>query len=67
MSILRSMDPETFSYEEFRRQISAEKFSRQQKSMLDLRLKMLDSCLQGGTLENRVTSQFKEGELTIIE
>jgi len=65
MSILRSM--ETFSYPEFLRLISAEKFSREQKSMLNIRLGILDSCLQGGTSLNCVTSQFREGELTIIE
>jgi hypothetical protein len=32
-----------------------------------LRLSLLDSCLKDGNLYNRVSSYFKQGQLTIIE
>ena len=66
MSILRSMDG-TFDYDEFRRQLKEQKFSPMQKAMLNLRLDLLDSCLQGGNLSNRVSRHFGEGQLTIVE
>ncbi|KAF8586234.1 hypothetical protein K439DRAFT_1387349 [Ramaria rubella] len=65
MSILRTMD--TFSYDDFCRQLGEQKFSPTQKAMLDLRLKILDSCLKGGDDSNRVSNYFKKGELTIID
>ena len=47
MRILRDMQG-TFSYERFRTQLRKQKLSRSQKMMLDLRLGILDSCLEGG-------------------
>ena len=66
MSILRGMQG-TFSYEGFRSQLREQRFSGSQKAMLDLRLSILDSCLEGGNTYNRVSNYFKEGQLTIIE
>ena len=65
MSILRDMEP--FSYKEFRRQLKEVKFVASQKVMLDMRLNVLDSCLQGGNQSNCVSNHFKKGQLTIIE
>ncbi|EIN14673.1 hypothetical protein PUNSTDRAFT_130298 [Punctularia strigosozonata HHB-11173 SS5] len=65
MSILHGMDP--FDYDKFRDQLAAQKFDRTQETMLDFRLSLLDSCLQGGNAENRVSAQFKAGQLTIID
>jgi hypothetical protein len=66
MSILRSMD-DTFNYVEFRRQLKEQNFSATQRAMLDLRLNLLDSCLQGGNASNRLSGHFRQGQLTIIE
>ena len=66
MSILRSME-DGFDYAEFRKQLSEQKFVGTQKTMLNLRLSLLDSCLKGGNASNRVSTQFKPGQLTIIE
>ena len=66
MSILRSME-NSFDYIRFRNQLKEQKFNPGQKAMLNLRLSLLDSCLQGGTLENRVSAHFRKGQLTIIE
>jgi hypothetical protein len=35
--------------------------------MLNLRLSLLDSCLEGGTAENSINTHFRKGQLTIIE
>lgn len=66
MAILRTMDG-TFNYIEFRRQLEAQKFNPSQKTMLNLRLSLLDSCLKGGSTANSVASNFRKGQLTIIE
>ena len=66
MSILRSMES-NFDYTQFRDELKKQKFNPGQKAMLNLRLSLLDSCLEGGTLENRVPTHFKKGQLTIIE
>ena len=66
MSILRSMEG-AFDYAEFREALKAQKFNPGQKAMLNLRLSLLDSCLEGGTKENRVSTHFRKGHLTIIE
>ncbi|KIP08577.1 hypothetical protein PHLGIDRAFT_44166, partial [Phlebiopsis gigantea 11061_1 CR5-6] len=66
MSILRSMENE-FDYTRFRDKLKLQKFSPGQKAMLNLRLSLLDSCLQGGNAQNRVSSHFKQGQLTIVD
>ena len=66
MSILRSMEND-FDYTRFRDQLKAQRFNAGQKAMLNLRLSLLDSCLQGGNHENRVSTHFRKGQLTIIE
>lgn len=65
MNILRSM--ETFDYRMFRAELQAQRFNPGQKAMLNLRLSLLDSCLNGGTHQNSVVSHFGQGRLTIIE
>lgn len=66
MSILRSMESD-FDYTAFRDELKRQKFNPGQKAMLNLRLSLLDSCLQGGNMANRVSSHFRRGQLTIIE
>lgn len=66
MDILRSMET-NFSYAAFRAELKKQKFSPAQKSMLNLRLALLDSCLAGGKPGNSVSRHFVEGQLTIIE
>jgi hypothetical protein len=65
MSMLRSMDE--FNYDDFRKRLEEQKFNPSQKAMLNLRLSLLDSCLKGGTKENRVANYLKAGTLTIVE
>ena len=65
MAIVRDMEP--FSYEKFRRQLKECKFAESQKAMLDQRLSILDSFLDGGDARNCVSRHFKKGQLTIIE
>lgn len=65
MTLLRDMA--VFDYNEFRALLAKQKLSKQQKSMLNLRLALLDSCLRGGDETNCVTSYFKQGALTIVE
>jgi hypothetical protein len=66
MDILRSMEG-SFDYYEFRHQLEMQRFNPGQKAMLSLRLKLLDSCLDGGSEENSVLNYFVPGQLTIIE
>ena len=66
MAILRSME-NNFNYVQFRDQLRTQKFNASQRAMLNLRLSLLDSCLEGGTTANRVSSHFRRGQLTIIE
>ncbi|KAI0344940.1 hypothetical protein BDW22DRAFT_1469295 [Trametopsis cervina] len=66
MAILRSMQDE-FDYYAFRTAIEQQGFNRSQMSMLRIRLSLLDSCLEGGTIENSVASHFGKGQLTIID
>lgn len=66
MTILRSMEDD-FSYARFRQMLAAQNLNPGQKSMLNLRLSLLDSCLKGGNTSNRVSAHFKQGQLTIIE
>ncbi|EKM56169.1 uncharacterized protein PHACADRAFT_209653 [Phanerochaete carnosa HHB-10118-sp] len=66
MSILRSMES-NFNYTAFRDELKQQKFSSGQKAMLNLRLSLLDSCLEGGNAYNRVSSHFRKGHLTIID
>jgi hypothetical protein len=65
MAILRDMQP--FSYEAFLRQLKEQKFAAPQKAMLNQRLSILNSFLEGGNEYNRVSRHFKKGQLTIIE
>ena len=65
MAIVRDMEP--FSYKNFRKQLKEYKFVESQKAMLDQRLSILDSFLDGGNAGNCVSRHFKEGQLTIIE
>lgn len=66
MDILRSME-NTFTYAGFRAKLAKQKFSPAQKSMLNIRLALLDSCLAGGNESNSVSRHFVEGQLSIIE
>ena len=66
MSILRSMTG-GFDYGQFRAELKKQQFSPQQKSMLNLRLALLESCLDGGDSMNRASSHFRKGQLTIVE
>jgi hypothetical protein len=66
MNILRKMN-DSFDYAAFRQQLAAQKFNPGQKAMLNLRLSLLDSCLEGGTAENSINTHFRKGQLTIIE
>ena len=66
MSILRSMES-NFSYSLFREELKKQKLNPSQKAMLNLRLSLLDSCLEGGNAYNRVSTHFQKGQLTIIE
>ena len=65
MAILRGME-DNFDYRDFRDQVGRAKFNSSQKSMLNLRLSLLDSCLNGDE-SNSIKSHFKAGQLTIIE
>lgn len=66
MSILRSMENK-FNYDSFRLQLKQQQLNPSQKAMLNLRLSLLDSCLEGGNNVNRVTTHFRKGQLTIVE
>ena len=65
MTLLREM--EIFDYNEFRTMLAKQRLNGSQKSMLNLRLALLDSCLRGGDEHNSVTAYFKQGGLTIVE
>ncbi|KAF7791008.1 hypothetical protein EIP86_001967 [Pleurotus ostreatoroseus] len=65
MAILRGME-DNFDYRDFRDQVGRAKFNGSQKSMLNLRLSLLDSCLNGDE-SNSIKSHFKAGQLTIID
>lgn len=68
MAVLRSMDSEdTFNYDSFRQKLSEQKFNPSQKAMLNIRLALLDSCLEGGNSRNRASNYFKKGHLTIVD
>lgn len=65
LTLLRDM--EVFDYNEFRAMLEKQRLNGSQKSMLNLRLALLDSCLKGGDESNCVTKFFKQGTLTIVE
>ncbi|KIJ54327.1 hypothetical protein M422DRAFT_241577 [Sphaerobolus stellatus SS14] len=65
ISLMRSMP--NFAYSKFRKQLDSEKFSPAQRSMLNIRLKILDSCLEQGNQFNCVSVQFQKGQLTIVD
>lgn len=66
MSLLRTMG-DRFNYATFRKMLQEQDFDKRQKAMLGLRLSLLESCIGGGTDENRVARYFQPGQLTIIE
>lgn len=66
MSLLRATEG-PFDYNKFREDLKAQPLNGTQKTMLNLRLSLLDSCLKGGDAENRVTRHFRKGQLTIVE
>jgi hypothetical protein len=66
MNILRQMDDQ-FDYMVFRQRLRAQRFNPTQKAMLNLRLSLLDACLEGGNPKNSVVTHFRQGQLTIIE
>ncbi|EIN14675.1 hypothetical protein PUNSTDRAFT_140908 [Punctularia strigosozonata HHB-11173 SS5] len=65
MAYLRSMDE--FSYNDFRCALQEQRFNPGQKAMLNLRLSLLDACLEGGTGANRISTHFGPGKLVIID
>lgn len=65
LTLLRDM--EVFDYHQFRVALAQQRLNGSQKSMLNLRLALLDSCLKGGDESNCVTRYFKQGALTIVE
>jgi hypothetical protein len=60
---------QTFAYNTFRKRLDKESksFSTNQQAMLNLRLRLLDSCLKNGNASNRISSHFKPGRLVIVE
>lgn len=66
MSLLRSMET-NFAYEIFKAKMRSLPFNPSQKAMLNLRLSLLDSCLCGGNMKNRIPNYFRPGHLTIVE
>lgn len=66
MAILRNME-DNFIYTDFREQLRQADFKGNQKAMLNLRLSLLDSCLNGGDASNSIRNHFKAGQLTIVE
>ncbi|KAF8637208.1 hypothetical protein AX16_010867 [Volvariella volvacea WC 439] len=65
LAILRGMS--TFSYEELRKKMKERSLPLTNKQMLELRLTLLDSCLNGGSTTNSVSTYFEPGHLTIID
>lgn len=65
MSMLRSTT--AFDYAQFREHLELLQFDSQQRSMLNIRLSLLDECLRGGKTTNSISSHFKKGQLTIVE
>jgi hypothetical protein len=66
MNILRQMNDQ-FDYTVFRQQLQAQKFNSGQMAMLNLRLSLLEACLEGGNTGNSVITHFRQGQLTIVE
>ncbi|PVF93467.1 hypothetical protein CPB86DRAFT_715372 [Serendipita vermifera] len=65
LSILRDMSAENFIYQDFRKRLKEPRFNRNQNSMLQLRLDLLDSFLKGSDAD--MSSYFKPGRLVIID
>ena len=65
ITIFRTMD--TFDYSKFRQELKALSFNATHREMLSLHLSLLESCVKGGNTENRASTYFKKGHLTIIE
>lgn len=67
ISILRNV--QAFSYHIFREKLEEQSktFSPSQKSMVNLRLSLLDTCLRDGNTSNGISSHFQCGQLTIVE
>lgn len=67
LEILRGMTGTRFDYDKFQEELRTKPFTPTQKAMLKLRLSLLDSCLKGGNSENRVSTHFRKGQLTIVD
>ncbi|GJE88802.1 hypothetical protein PsYK624_048890 [Phanerochaete sordida] len=65
-TIFRSMEP-VFDYQNFRRKLGEISLKGENKIMLDLRLTLLDSCINGKQNTKSVSSDFKKGQLTIVD
>lgn len=66
MTILREME-HNFDYDLFCKKMKNLKLKSDQRTMLDLRLSLLNSCVKKGNSTKRVSSRFKKGQLTIVE
>ena len=66
MEILRSME-DNFDYRAFREKLDQLKLKSDQRTMLNLRLSLLDSCIKDKDPGGTVSTRFKKGHLTIIE
>lgn len=66
VTIMRSME-NTFDCAKFRRELWGLPLNAAHREMLNLHFSLLESCLEGGSPKNRVSTYFKKGHLTIIE
>ncbi|KAG8831139.1 hypothetical protein FRC17_003588, partial [Serendipita sp. 399] len=65
LSILREMGSDAFNYRDFRKQLQEQEFNKSQSAMLQLRLDLLNSFLQGDGSD--LTSFFKPGRLIVVD
>ncbi|KAF8637206.1 hypothetical protein AX16_010865 [Volvariella volvacea WC 439] len=65
LTIFRDINP--FSVPGFRKELAKRKLLSTNQTMLNLRLALLESCLEDGNESNSVTTYFKPGHLTIID
>ncbi|EKM56168.1 uncharacterized protein PHACADRAFT_29116 [Phanerochaete carnosa HHB-10118-sp] len=66
MYILGTMES-NFNHSAFRDKLTQQAFNPAQRAMLNIRLLLLDSCLVGGNANNRVSTRFCKGQLTIVD
>ncbi|EKM51770.1 uncharacterized protein PHACADRAFT_150450 [Phanerochaete carnosa HHB-10118-sp] len=66
MTTLRTMEHD-FNYQVFRQKLDELNLKPDQRTMLNLRLMLLDSCFKGGETVKSVSSHFKKGQLTIVD